>query len=248
MMKKIIGIFVICFLGFIPISKIYAFVYGDSVIKVTYKYSFTEPGRPEYNDDEFLVIDGNKSFFFIGEGIKGKDGKIGARVVQLKDWGSHSLYFLGPMLPDYTLDDYWSDSLPAMKWTILNQFTTIKNNYCQKAVTTFRGRDYTVFFALNIPIQDGPWKFCGLPGLIVMGSDSKGIFKFEMTNFEKVPNDFNLGIGKVNGDYNRYKLLFKKWHLRWLEKDKARKEAGPNCLGCGEGSNIRYVFYENLLD
>jgi len=247
-MKKVFGFIVILFQVLIPISKVCASTNRDSVIKVTYKFIFTEPSRPEYVDEEFLIIDGNKSFFFIGEGIKGKDGKIGARVVQLKDWGSHSLYFLGPMLPDYTLDDYWSDSLPSMKWTILNQFTTIKNNYCQKAVTTFRGRDYTVFFALNIPIQDGPWKFCGLPGLIVMGSDSKGIFKFEMTNFEKVPNDFNLGIGKVNGDYTRYKLLFKKWHLRRLEKDKARKEADPNCLGCGEGRNVRYVFYENLLD
>lgn len=241
-------LFVFFLTFFIPASQVCAYSPGDSVIKVTYKRIFHNPPFPESTNYEYLIIDGGKSYYLFGEGMLGKDGKIAARVNLMKNWENHILYFIGPMIPKYTLDDYWSDSLPAMHWTIVNQFTTIKNNYCQKAVANFRGRDYTAFFALNIPMQDGPWKFCGLPGLIVKLMDSKGIYNFEMTNFEKVPNDYNLAIGKVNGDYTQYKTLYKKWHLRRLEKEKARREANPNCLDCGEGVTVRYTFYENLLD
>lgn len=34
------------------------------------------------------------------------------------------------------------------------------------ATTQFRGLTYTAWFALDIPINEGPWKFHGLPGLI----------------------------------------------------------------------------------
>ncbi|MBS1927928.1 MAG: GLPGLI family protein [Chitinophagaceae bacterium] len=247
-MKNLVELLIIAILFFFPATKVSAFANGDSIIKVTYKRIYNNPPFPESVNVEYLIIDGNKSFFFFGEGKKGKDGKISARVTQLKDWSNQCLYFIGSMYPEYSLDSYWSDSLPAMKWTILNQFITINNNYCQKAVTTFRGRDYTAFYALNIPIQDGPLKFCGLPGLIVKISDSKEIFNYEMSNFEKIPNVYNLGIGKVYGDYNQFKRLFKKWHLRRLEKDKARREADPNCLDCGEGVTVGYTFIENLLD
>lgn len=43
---------------------------------------------------------------------------------------------------------------------------------CLSAETTFRGRDYTVWYSPEIPIPSGPWKFYGLPGLILK-ADSK---------------------------------------------------------------------------
>ena len=247
-MKNLVELLIISILFFFPTTKVSAFANGDSIIKVTYKRSYNNPPFPESIGEECLIIVGNISYYIYGSGTKGKDGVLRARVDQMKDWENHRLFYMGPMYPEYSLDSYWSDSLPAMKWTILNQFLTIKNNYCKKAVTSFRGRDYTAFFAINIPIQDGPFKFCGLPGLIVKISDSKGIFNFEMTSFEKIPNDYDLGIGKVYGDYSQFKSLFKKWHLRRLEKDKARREADPNCLDCSEGVTVRYTFIENLLD
>ena len=49
---------------------------------------------------------------------------------------------------------------------------------CQKATATFRGRDYEAWFTPEIPVNDGPWKFFGLPGLILKVTDAENIFSF----------------------------------------------------------------------
>ena len=58
-------------------------------------------------------------------------------------------------------------------WDLIDEKRTISGIECRKAVTTFRGRDYEVWYAPSIPVSAGPWKFVGLPGLIFNVSDSK---------------------------------------------------------------------------
>jgi GLPGLI family protein len=61
-----------------------------------------------------------------------------------------------------------SDSLQLMKWKIQK---TKPIRYlgldCYQAKGYFRGRNYTAYFAPKIKKSDGPFKFSGLPGLIV---------------------------------------------------------------------------------
>jgi GLPGLI family protein len=77
-----------------------------------------------------------------------------------------------------------TDSLPDIKWSISEETKTIGNLLCQKAVGNFRGRTYTAWFALKIPISDGPWKLCGLPGLIIEATDEKNHIRFEFQSIE----------------------------------------------------------------
>lgn len=58
-------------------------------------------------------------------------------------------------------------------WDLQNEKKKIGSLTCQKAVTRFRGRDYTAWFTINIPIPAGPWKLNGLPGLILEAYDDK---------------------------------------------------------------------------
>ncbi len=60
---------------------------------------------------------------------------------------------------------------PDLKWKIDAETKIISNIKCQKATTKFRGRNYTAWFAPSIPIQDGPWKLHGCPGLILEAYD-----------------------------------------------------------------------------
>lgn len=58
-----------------------------------------------------------------------------------------------------------------MNWKILPDKQKISDFQTQKAETEIFGRKWTAWFTTEIPVQDGPYKFQGLPGLIVKIED-----------------------------------------------------------------------------
>ena len=97
------------------------------------------------------------------------------------DCGSHLGIGKAPT-PNFRYEDDLSD----MKWEIKKDTATILSYSCQKAVTEFRGRTWEAWFTSEIPINNGPWKFGGLPGLIMKVSDSQQYFVFECTGIENL--------------------------------------------------------------
>lgn len=73
------------------------------------------------------------------------------------------------------------EPLPELKWTIFPQKKQILQYECQMATTTFKGRNYTSWFAPAIPINAGPWKLNGLPGIILAANDDKNEISFTCT-------------------------------------------------------------------
>lgn len=55
----------------------------------------------------------------------------------------------------------------VLQWTLQNDSASIGGFSCQKAITNFGGRSWVAWFSKDIAVADGPYKFCGLPGLIV---------------------------------------------------------------------------------
>ncbi|MEA5044759.1 MAG: GLPGLI family protein [Petrimonas sp.] len=80
------------------------------------------------------------------------------------------------------------EKIPPQQWQFGEEETEILGYLCQKAVCHFRGRDYTAWFTLDIPISDGPYKFHGLPGLILMMEDSEKMFQFTAIGLEQLAN------------------------------------------------------------
>ncbi|WP_316822927.1 GLPGLI family protein [Pedobacter gandavensis] len=74
----------------------------------------------------------------------------------------------------------YEDQFPKLNWQLVEGTDTIATYVCQKAVLKFRGRNYTAWFSPEIPINDGPWKFAGLPGLILKVEDADQIFSFTL--------------------------------------------------------------------
>lgn len=70
-------------------------------------------------------------------------------------------------------------------WQLQKGDTVVCKYFCHKATTTFRGRIWTVWYTLDLPYSDGPWKFCGLPGLVLHAYDSEGAFRFNCIGIEK---------------------------------------------------------------
>ena len=80
-----------------------------------------------------------------------------------------------------------TELLPKFDWHIESNKKMIGGFECQKATVTHKGRKYDAWFTTEIPSTDGPWKFHGLPGLIleVRDSERKVEFLFVSIHFNK---------------------------------------------------------------
>lgn len=68
---------------------------------------------------------------------------------------------------------FYEEDYPNFEWKIDSSDTlTIAGYLCKKATTHFRGRTWTVWYTSKISSSEGPWKFNGLPGLILRAEDS----------------------------------------------------------------------------
>lgn len=83
-------------------------------------------------------------------------------------------------------DNYAYEEDRPMPWKILPETAKIGEYKTQKAETNFAGRIWYAWFAPEVPIQDGPYKFSGLPGLIVKVEDSKGDYSFDLKESKKI--------------------------------------------------------------
>lgn len=70
---------------------------------------------------------------------------------------------------------------PKFNWKISNDKQKIGEYEAQKATTEFGGRKWTAWFTESIPFPDGPYKFSGLPGLIVKIEDAEKNFSWVLT-------------------------------------------------------------------
>lgn len=75
---------------------------------------------------------------------------------------------------------------PDLQWQITSDSMDLLGYLCQKATCRFRGRDYEAWFTMQVPLSNGPWKFGGLPGLILKVSDSQGDFIFTATQVSRL--------------------------------------------------------------
>lgn len=72
------------------------------------------------------------------------------------------------------------------EWTVSTEKSEVLGYKVQKATTKFAGREWIAWFAPEVPIQDGPHQFYGLPGLIVKIEDSKTDHSFVLIGTKKV--------------------------------------------------------------
>ena len=72
----------------------------------------------------------------------------------------------------------YQEPLPQIKWEFSSEKKTILGYPCQLATCRFRGRNYSAWFTLALPLSTGPWKFSSLPGLVLEVYDDTGEVKY----------------------------------------------------------------------
>jgi len=107
----------------------------------------------------------------------------------------------------------FNEDIPIQQWEIHEETAIVAGYQCQKATTRFRGRSYVAWFTPEIPINNGPWKFGGLPGLILKVYDEDVLFTFECTKIEYFRNTFHIQAPlslfhfHFQDDYQRHRRL-----------------------------------------
>lgn len=74
----------------------------------------------------------------------------------------------------------------TQNWKLSDEKKNVKDLTLQKATTTWGGRNWTAWFSTDIPFQEGPYKFHGLPGMITELYDDKNNYRFELVKTQKI--------------------------------------------------------------
>lgn len=122
-------------------------------------------------------------------------------------------------------DDY----LPPIDWELSEEQKEISGYVVHKAEGTFRGRNYTVWYAKDIPVPAGPWKLHGLPGLILEAYDDTNEVKMLMTNLEFPLRDSILIEKPIPG----YEQVSQQEYMEILRK----RNAGASTVSSQSSSN-----------
>ena len=80
------------------------------------------------------------------------------------------------------------EEIAPQAWNFIDETMEVLGYTCLKAVCTFAGRDYTAWFSPDMPIPEGPYKFYGLPGLILKLEDSANNYAFTAIGLQKLQN------------------------------------------------------------
>lgn len=73
-----------------------------------------------------------------------------------------------------------------IKWTLSDDTLTVGGYLCKTATCQLHGRKWTVRYSEDIPTSAGPWKLCGLPGLILKAEADGDIHRFTLASLERI--------------------------------------------------------------
>lgn len=84
------------------------------------------------------------------------------------------------------VEKYWyEEEIPEIGWELTNSTKNILGYECQMATGNIHGRKWEVWFTTEVPVMNGPWKFGGLPGLILEATDDSGLYNFTATGIQQ---------------------------------------------------------------
>lgn len=165
-------------LFFIPLSIL---AQGNTLL-FDYSTSYIHPNKNVYNSK--LFVNKSKSTFYWNDQTEESTQMEGLnlKITSLDTIGTinqfhfssnelNSCFFFGKRI-------FIKEKIPEFKWSISSEKKEILGYLCYKAKVSFRGREYIAWFTNEIPISVGPWKFSGLPGVILEIKDVSNIIEF----------------------------------------------------------------------
>ncbi len=169
---------------FIPDSN-----HKEDVKKEMMYLDIDEKGSIYYSRDRFIAD--STSMADIRKQIKSGSGSLN---VTRNERAGQVSYKVTKEYPEFktflftrvSMDLYKVKEDQKPEWKILAEKQKIGEYDTQKATTTYGGREWIAWFSTAIPFQDGPYKFYGLPGLIVKLEDITGTHIMTLVGNRKI--------------------------------------------------------------
>lgn len=164
-----------------------------------YEYKFAPlKAKPDSLVTDYMNLDtdSKKSYFY--DAVKSEYDSLSALKKVLPTQRRHNININYSVIKDLKAKttlletDYKGTMLnipesEAVKWKLTNEHSTFGKWKTQKATADYKGRSWEAWFTQELPFQDGPYKFLGLPGLVVKLNDSNNEHNFELIEVKKIP-------------------------------------------------------------
>ncbi|AZA72621.1 GLPGLI family protein [Chryseobacterium indoltheticum] len=263
-MKKL-GILAIALLAQVSFAQTNRFVY-----QVTSKPDITNKNDIK-TENAYLDISAEKSMFYSENRIKRDSvmqanrqsgGARGFNREQMDGLRTNINYTIEKNKKDQKTfykerigrDQYSYEEDRPLNWKILSETRKIGDYKVQKAETDFGGRKWTAWFTTDLPYQDGPYKFNGLPGLVVKAEDSTGDYSFDLMKNYKISDfpemtTFGNVIKVKRTDYVKQQEKFKADPMSFLGSQRGGGgNSSPRSQGGGGGNGFSPEVRKRIQD
>ncbi|MBD3906397.1 GLPGLI family protein [Chryseobacterium sp. Ch-15] len=182
---------------------------NNSDMEVVYRMKFiidsTKTDYPIYVDNLRLLFNEESSVYFsqdtksyyefINKGISQmKDGKISLGSIPMQPKVKGSVYRVGETITaTLPVGKYlYSFEEPKIEWQLLNDIKEIKGIKCGLAKTTLdTGGTFYAWYTINeYPFSEGPFRFKGLPGLILSVYNKNKTIEIDAVEIKKTQTEF----------------------------------------------------------
>ncbi|MDE5644170.1 MAG: GLPGLI family protein [Muribaculaceae bacterium] len=208
-MKQILTSIIMCFAAMAAMAQ-------TADIEVSYRYSHPvqtmKSAEPDVTNQYILLSDGNQSKFyspkteFIDSIESTPEGfekfNTFKRVCYEKKQSDQiprvdGSFYITKSVNDDKMLTYdiasatkfrWEEKMPHIEWNVTDSTMDVMGYECFMAIADYHGRKWTAWFAPEIPVSDGPWKLCGLPGIILQAECDGGQYRFVADGIQQVHN------------------------------------------------------------
>ena len=141
---------------------------------------------------------------------------------------------------DYILPDNlkYAEPLRPFTWVLTEDQKDFSGYRLQKATTRYGGRSWVAWFAPEVPVSDGPYKFGGLPGLIMYMYDTRRHFVFEMKSISPKTNR------KIEFPERRYIITNRRDFLR--AEEAFRRDIITKAAAAGLDNHAQQLAAQNM--
>ena len=227
-------------------------VSGQEISSVDYKEwygqsAYISVGTPIFK----LVLNPHNSLYFQTDLLMNKSllfaskGGNKERDFTIKFYDSRKMLILAEKMNNQVI--LVSDSFELIHWKILKSSAIRYLGLdCYQAKGHFRGRNYTAYFAPKIKKSEGPFKFSGLPGLIIKiaSEDKFKIWQAIKINYQEknniqLPSKFK----DTPIAFSAYSKLKKNEDGRFIKEYRVKHPVKR-----GETNNVYFEYVEKTLE